>query len=212
MRSLREPMALTIRPMRCRNDQNIAEILSKRRQQNSFQVVHFTSARRFDDGQPPALPKPSGSACEPYRQFIEQGLARGRNAMAIWQDLVSDRGFAACYQTVKRFVLKPRGTQCTSDVRSLEVSAPYFISFLSFMSEGAFAAIACDAPPLIGTMACAYGVLGHIRYGFVGSASAESGNPRSFTAAPTIMMCGPVTTQWLSAVLPVALGSVLLAP
>ena len=35
MRSLRELKALTIRPMRCRNDQNIAEILSKRRQQNS---------------------------------------------------------------------------------------------------------------------------------------------------------------------------------
>jgi len=51
MRSLREPEALTIQPMRCRNDQNIAEILSKRPQQNSFQVVHFTSARRFDDGQ-----------------------------------------------------------------------------------------------------------------------------------------------------------------
>jgi len=50
MRSLREPKALTIQPMRCRNDQNIAEILSKRPQQNSFQVVHFTSARRFDDG------------------------------------------------------------------------------------------------------------------------------------------------------------------
>jgi len=51
MRSLREPKALTIQPMRCRSDQNIAEILSKRPQQNSFQVVHFTSARRFDDGQ-----------------------------------------------------------------------------------------------------------------------------------------------------------------
>ena len=50
MRSLREPKALTIQPMRCRSDQNMAEILSKRPQQNSFQVVHFTSARRFDDG------------------------------------------------------------------------------------------------------------------------------------------------------------------
>jgi len=37
--------------MRCRSDQNMVEILSKRPQQNSFQVVHFTSARRFDDGQ-----------------------------------------------------------------------------------------------------------------------------------------------------------------
>ena len=52
MRSLRELKALTIQPMRCRSDQNIAEILSKRPQQNSFQVVHFTSPRRFDDGQP----------------------------------------------------------------------------------------------------------------------------------------------------------------
>src|SRR6516164_7678732 len=51
MRSLREPKALTIQPMRCRSDQNIAQILSKRPQQNGFQVVHFTSARRFDDGQ-----------------------------------------------------------------------------------------------------------------------------------------------------------------
>ena len=35
MRSLREPKALTIQPMRCRSDQNMAQILSKRRQQNS---------------------------------------------------------------------------------------------------------------------------------------------------------------------------------
>src|SRR5689334_6085365 len=33
------------------------------------------------------------SSCEPYRELIEVGLQRGRNAMAIWQDLVSDYGF-----------------------------------------------------------------------------------------------------------------------
>lgn len=33
------------------------------------------------------------------------------NAMAIWQDLVSDHGFPGSYQTVKRFVHKLRGTQ-----------------------------------------------------------------------------------------------------
>src|SRR5215469_4356531 len=55
MRSLREPKALTIQPMKCRSDQNMAQILSKRRQQNSFQVVHFASARRFDDGHPEIL-------------------------------------------------------------------------------------------------------------------------------------------------------------
>jgi transposase len=52
----------------------------------------------------------STSACEPYRELIEQGLDRGRNAMAIWQDLVSDHGFAGGYQAVKRFVRKLRGS------------------------------------------------------------------------------------------------------
>src|SRR6266550_6936700 len=50
------------------------------------------------------------SACEPFRELIEQGLGRGRNAMAIWQDLVSDHGFPHGYQTVKRFVHKRRGS------------------------------------------------------------------------------------------------------
>jgi len=35
---------------------------------------------------------PAASACEPYRNFIEIALASGRNAMAIWQDLVDDHG------------------------------------------------------------------------------------------------------------------------
>jgi hypothetical protein len=51
------------------------------------------------------------SACEPYRELIEQGLGRGRNAMAIWQDLVSDHGFPHGYLTVKRFVRKLRGSE-----------------------------------------------------------------------------------------------------
>ena len=55
--------------------------------------------------------KPSPSASEPYRELIELGLSRGRNAMAIWQDLVSDHGFAGGYETVKRFVRKLRGPQ-----------------------------------------------------------------------------------------------------
>ncbi len=29
----------------------------------------------------------SASACEPYRELIEHGVTRGRNAMAIWQEL-----------------------------------------------------------------------------------------------------------------------------
>jgi transposase len=60
---------------------------------------------------PPTPAERSASACEPYRELIEQGLAHGRNAIALWQDLVSDHGFAGGYQTVKRFVRKLRGPQ-----------------------------------------------------------------------------------------------------
>ena len=51
------------------------------------------------------------STCEAYRELIEQGLVLGRNGKAIWQDLVSDHGFAGDYQMVKRFVRKLRGPQ-----------------------------------------------------------------------------------------------------
>jgi transposase len=49
---------------------------------------------------------PSASACAPYGETIALGLSRGRNAMAIWQDLVDTCGFTAGYQSVRRFVSK----------------------------------------------------------------------------------------------------------
>jgi hypothetical protein len=56
-------------------------------------------------------PSPRASACTAYREAIELGLSRGRNARAIWQDLVSEYGFASSYQSVQRFVRKLRGTR-----------------------------------------------------------------------------------------------------
>ena len=56
------------------------------------------------DPSPPKTRPVSG--CEPYREIIELGLSLGRNAMAIWQDLVSDYGFKPSYQSVKRYVHK----------------------------------------------------------------------------------------------------------
>jgi transposase len=53
---------------------------------------------------------PSASACEPYREFIEAALAKGRNAMAICQDLVDGHGFGEKYASVKRFVRNLRGS------------------------------------------------------------------------------------------------------
>jgi hypothetical protein len=52
---------------------------------------------------------PTASACEPYRELIVEALGRGRNAMAIWQDLVDAYGFTTRYASVRRFVAKLRG-------------------------------------------------------------------------------------------------------
>lgn len=53
---------------------------------------------------PPPGRSPAASACEPYRDTIEVGVSQGRNAMAIWQDLVDSGGFTSGYQSVRRFV------------------------------------------------------------------------------------------------------------
>ena len=62
------------------------------------------------DSEPAPSPRanPSASACEPYRERIEQAVSQGRNAMSIWQDLVDDHGFRSSYQSVGRFVKKLR--------------------------------------------------------------------------------------------------------
>ena len=52
---------------------------------------------------------PTASACVPYRELIQSAVARGRNAMAIWRDLVDDHGFPARYASVRRFVATLRG-------------------------------------------------------------------------------------------------------
>ncbi len=58
----------------------------------------------------PAGSPRSRSACEPYRRFIEAEAAKGRNAVAIYQDLVEHHGYHGAYNAVKRFVgkLRPR--------------------------------------------------------------------------------------------------------
>ena len=70
-----------------------------------------------------AGPTPSPSACEPFRELISEALSRGRNAKAIWQDLVDDHGFQAGYSSVKRFVLKLRGT-VSPEARVVITTAP----------------------------------------------------------------------------------------
>jgi transposase len=78
---------------------------------------------------------PTASACEPFREAIELGLSRGRNAMAIWQDLVADTGFSGSYQTVKRFVRKMRGNQ-PAQARSVILTAPGEEAQVDYGSKG----------------------------------------------------------------------------
>jgi transposase len=51
-----------------------------------------TEAVSTDPGASPPGRAPSASACEPYRELITRALERGRNAVAIWQDLVDGHG------------------------------------------------------------------------------------------------------------------------
>jgi transposase len=50
-----------------------------------------------------APPTAARSACEPHRTWIEAQVRLGRNAMAIYQELVDTRGFTQAYNSVKRF-------------------------------------------------------------------------------------------------------------
>lgn len=73
--------------------------------------------------EPSAGHSPSASACEPYREAIELGVSRGRNAKAIWQDLVDSQGFTSGYQSVQRFVGKLRKT-APPEARAVIETAP----------------------------------------------------------------------------------------
>jgi transposase len=66
---------------------------------------------------------PGASACEPFREAIAEALGRGRNAVAIWQDLVDRHGFGGGYASVRRFVLKLRGST-PADARVVITTAP----------------------------------------------------------------------------------------
>jgi transposase len=76
----------------------------------------------------PARPRspgraPTAPACEPFRELVEQGLHLGRNAMAIWQDLVSEHGYGHGYASVRRYVLRLRGHEPQEPSAVIETQA-----------------------------------------------------------------------------------------
>jgi hypothetical protein len=46
------------------------------------------------------------SSCEAHRSFIESEITKGRNAVALFQDLIEHHGYEGAYNAVKRFVRK----------------------------------------------------------------------------------------------------------
>lgn len=70
---------------------------------------------------PPRPPAFAQSACEIHREWIEAQIRFGRNAMAIYQDLVDHHGFTNAYNSVKRFC------------RSLRVREPAQFDRLEFL-------------------------------------------------------------------------------
>jgi transposase len=72
---------------------------------------------------PEAEPTRATSTSEPYRELIEAGLSKGRNAMSIWQDLVDRHGFTGAYESIKRYVRKLRGIQ-SPEARAIIQTAP----------------------------------------------------------------------------------------
>jgi len=67
------------------------------------------------------IPKLALSACVPHQAWIKDQVSLGRNAQAIYQDLVEQHGFAHRYNSVKRYV------------RGLKVREPERFDVLEFL-------------------------------------------------------------------------------
>ena len=77
-------------------------------------VADCSPAEPGDAWPPPPRRSPCASACEPYREWITLAVGRGRDAFAIYRDLVDDHGFTASYSSMRRFVRRLRGEQAVN--------------------------------------------------------------------------------------------------
>lgn len=105
---IRLPRGQYIRPKPASRDDEVITDLAAKPASPTTEVITDSGA---DLAETPPDRCPASSASEPHREAIELGLSRGRNAMAIWQDLVDSAGFDASYQSVRRYIAKLRGSQ-----------------------------------------------------------------------------------------------------
>ena len=64
----------------------------------------------------------SVSSCAEHRETILAAVRLGRNARAIWQDLVTEHGYPAGYACVRRFVRTLRGEACQGSPSSTQLA------------------------------------------------------------------------------------------
>ena len=81
--------------------------------------IPANSSSTTDDTETPVG---SRSECEPYRDEIVRKLEQGLTAQRIWQDLIEEYGFAAKYQSVRRYVARLQ-QKTPQLVRRMEVAA-----------------------------------------------------------------------------------------
>ncbi len=65
----------------------------------------------------PAVRAGMRSVCASHFEFIDAEIAKGRNAMAIYQDLVEHHGYGGSYDSVKRFARKGHETNAKISCR-----------------------------------------------------------------------------------------------
>ena len=68
------------------------------------EAAETTGDRSAEAAPPQPQRAASASACERYGEMIVEKLSHGRNAMGIYQDLVSEHGFSGKYASVMRYV------------------------------------------------------------------------------------------------------------
>ncbi len=71
---------------------------------NSAEALQLSNPANEVTADSPELAHSDKSFASPFRELIEDQLARGRNAFGIYQQLVDHNGFTASYESVKRFV------------------------------------------------------------------------------------------------------------
>lgn len=62
----------------------------------------------------------SGSLCAPWQEQIERGFQEGLSVQRIYQDLVSEHGFAGSYHSVRRFLLRLHPGEAELPFRRME--------------------------------------------------------------------------------------------